>query len=643
MSFKIGTKLIICFLLISLTPLAVATYISYGSSKNAVEEEARQKLSAVAENESNQIRSYLREKEKDITQLSFMPNLKDALQRYKGAYSGQGMNSVEYNAVDHEYRPFLAYYQRAYGYDELLLVSPAGEVVFSVKERKYPKLRYKIAPGQDAELADVFLRTTKSASLQTEISNFVYDAEENKAVVFIGIPVRSGGSYAGTLVAGMDTSGISDLVRDYAGLGKTGETIVVARMGNEAVILTPLRFKPEVSYKRSIELGSDQEPAIQNAVSGKNGSDISVDYRNKKALSIWSYLPKFRLGIVVKMDTSEVFAKAERLKNVLFITGTVLLAIVVVVAILIAHTISGPIKDLTTVSRVITNGDLEKRAEVETEDEIGVLADSFNQMTDSLVEAKSRVEEQKAQLEEQKKLLEKANKELDGFVYTASHDLRAPLRAISSFSNFLEEDYKKKLGKEGSGYVSEIRKGSDRMNDLITDLLSLSRIARIKNPYEEVNMNELVRSVIERIKFDIEKNKVDLNVQNKMPVVRCDRIKMSEVFLNLINNAIKFSSKNNAAAPKVEVGYADKSDRHEFYVKDNGIGVDPKFKNEIFGIFRRLETASGYEGTGAGLAIVKRVIDDHKGSIWVDSELGKGATFHFTIPKVKEKAWQGKS
>jgi light-regulated signal transduction histidine kinase (bacteriophytochrome) len=261
-------------------------------------------------------------------------------------------------------------------------------------------------------------------------------------------------------------------------------------------------------------------------------------------------------------------------------------------------------------------------------------------MTDSLVEANANIEQKRVEVEEQKKLLEKANQELDSFAYTASHDLRAPLRGIASFSSFLEEDYKDKLDEQGLDYLREIREGTDRMNDLIEDLLTLSRISRVKNPYEDVGMNELIASIMKRIQFDIKEHNVKLEIQKDIPIVRCDRIKMGEVFLNLVNNAIKFSSKNNEN-PKVEIGYSDKDKFHEFYVKDNGIGIDPKYNKEIFGIFKRLHKASEYEGTGAGLSIVKRVINDHEGDIWIESELGKGAAFYFTIPKIENDKADG--
>lgn len=234
--------------------------------------------------------------------------------------------------------------------------------------------------------------------------------------------------------------------------------------------------------------------------------------------------------------------------------------------------------------------------------------------------------------------LEKVNLELDSFVYTASHDLRAPLRGIASFAAFLEEDYKEKLDAEGQDYLKEIRKGADRLSQLIDDLLTLSRIARIKNPYEDVQAGGLIQNAIERLEFDIKQKNVDLKIQENLPTIRCDQIKLAEVFLNLINNAIKFSSKNEKENPRIEVGYQDTGNAHQFFIKDNGIGIDAQYHEKIFGVFKRLHKESEYEGTGAGLSIVKRVIDDHGGKIWVDSRLGEGATFYFSIPKnLKEK------
>ncbi len=627
---SIGDKLVLSFLAISLIPFSIAIYISYATSRKVLEEEVANSLSAVADNKNNQIKNYLDEKKMNVTRLSLMPELTDALEQFNSAFAKGGMDSPDYLITDKKYSPFLTYYQRLFGYEDLFLISSQGDILFSVKMETDFNSVSKIVNRNDSELAKVFLSAKETS--KTQASRFENYPVEGKTFIFIASPVLKGGEFIGALAAQMSNQGLSDIVKNYRGLGSTGETMLVVKIKNKAVSVTPLRFDPNAVFKHSVVLGGNKEIALQKAVRGEEGSGIYTDYRGKRVLAQWRFIPFFNIGIVVKMDTSEVFVSADKLRNKLLTVSLLLFLIVVFSALVIARSISAPIKELTKVSSVITGGDLSARAKAVSDDEVGDLALSFNQMTDRLVQAKANVEGEREELKKQKALLEQANQELDRFVYTVSHDLRAPLRAISSFSTFLEEDYKDKLDSEGKDNISEIRKGVKRMSQLIDDLLTLSRISRIKNPFEEVDIAELVGSVVERIKFDVKEHKVDLKIQPGLPAIRCDKVKLGEVFLNLLTNAIKFSSKSSMN-PKVEIGWKDSADAYEFYVKDNGIGIDPKYHKEIFGIFRRLHTSSEYEGTGAGLSIVKRIIEDHKGRIWVESEQGKGAVFHFTISK----------
>jgi signal transduction histidine kinase len=633
-NFRITTKFIAWFLFIALVPLAIATYISYNSSRKVLEDEVAKGLLAVADNKAHQIKVYLRERENNATDLSHKSEVIVAIESYNDAFNKTGIDSHEYKAIDQEFRPFFSYYEKSLDYGDLFLINPEGYIVFSVKQRE-PRSLYEIALYEDSQLANVFIKT--KGSLKTEVSDFEHDRDTKESALFIAAPIFKGADLIGIVTLQMSNRGIYEFVKDYTGLGKTGETIMASKMGDEVVFIAPLRFDPNAEFTRKVTIGSRDALDVQKAVQGEEGLGVFVDYRGKEVLAARRYLPSFRWGVIVKMDTAEIFSSAERLRNTLLKVSLVLLAAVMIMAVVIARSVSSPIKNLTDVSGTITGGNLSARAKIHAKDEIGELAQSFNKMTDSLVEAKANVEQKKAELEEQKKLLEKANKELDSFVYTASHDLRAPLRGISSFASFLEEDYKEKLDKEGKSHLKEIRDGASRMNELIEDLLKLSRISRIKNPYEDVQINTLIDSVIKRIEFDIKEKKVDLKIQQDMPTVRCDRIKMNEVFLNLINNAIKFSSKDNKEGPRVEIGYADEGESHKFYVKDNGIGIAPEYHQKIFDIFQRLHTADEYEGTGAGLSIVKRIIDDHDGDIWIESEVGKGAAFYFTIPKGLKK------
>jgi signal transduction histidine kinase len=629
-NLPITTKFVLWFLFVALVPLAIATKVSYDSSRDALVGEITNSLLAVADNKANQIDTYLREKARNVTTLSQMSDVIDAVEKFSKALGQRGVYSPEYVAVDDELRPFFTYYQKSFDYDNLYLVNSDGDVVFMARGRRPIISLYEMALNKDSQLARVFIETTRSS--QTEISDFEYSNEEKNGALFIGAPVLKGADRLGAIILQMSNKGISKLTEDYTSLGETGETILAAKVKGDIIFISPIRFDAKAAFQRKIEKGSEAGAEIQKAVEGDKGSGTSVDYRGEEVLTVRRYFPEFRWGMVVKMDKTEVIASANRLRATLYKISLALLAVVVAMAVIIAKSMSRPIKELTKISGIISSGNFSARARASTNDEIGALARSFNEMTDKLVAAKANVEEKKAELEKQHKLLEEANRELDSFTHTVSHDLQAPLRGVASFAAFLEEDYKDRLDKEAQEYLKEIREGTVRMSNLIKDLLALSRISRIKNPFEEVNIGELVEIVRKRIEYDIKKHKVDLRVQKDLPTIVCDRIKLTEVFLNLINNAIKFSSKQETP-PVVEVAYYDEAEFHKFSVKDNGIGIDPKYHDQIFQIFKRLHSADEYEGSGAGLGIVKKVMDDHNGKVWVESEAGKGTTFFFTVPK----------
>jgi len=232
-----------------------------------------------------------------------------------------------------------------------------------------------------------------------------------------------------------------------------------------------------------------------------------------------------------------------------------------------------------------------------------------------------------------KKELEKLNKELDQFVHTVSHDIRSPLMNILGYADLLQKKIENNLDTNEEEFLDGIFESIDHLNEMIDGLLQTTKISRIRNPYEEVDMNDLVTMIKKRLDFDIKKSGVDLRIQETLPVVVCDRIKMGEVFYNLISNAIKFSSSHKEDGPQVEVGYQEKDNFHEFHVKDNGIGIDPQYHKEIFEMFKRVGQKEGPQGTGVGLCIVKNVITDCGGEVWVKSNPGSGASFYFTIPK----------
>ena len=227
--------------------------------------------------------------------------------------------------------------------------------------------------------------------------------------------------------------------------------------------------------------------------------------------------------------------------------------------------------------------------------------------------------------------LRKINEELENFVHIVSHDLKTPIISIQGFASRLLKKWGAGMEATEKDYLEQIKTSADRMELLVSDLLSLSRVGRVVSTFKEVSSLEIVKSTASSLGDSLEKNGIKLVVEKNLPTIYCDRERIYQVFENLLSNAVKFvqESKN----PQIEVGYEEKEAFHQFYVRDNGIGIDPKYHRRIFKMFRRLEEAKDREGSGLGLAIVSRIIQHHGGKVWVESEKGKGATFYFTLPK----------
>jgi PAS domain S-box-containing protein len=231
--------------------------------------------------------------------------------------------------------------------------------------------------------------------------------------------------------------------------------------------------------------------------------------------------------------------------------------------------------------------------------------------------------------------LERSNEKLEEFSHVVSHDLKEPLRTVETFSGFLLEDYEDKLDEEGVDYLNTLKRTSARMRQLINDLLSLASIHMDTKSFERINTQRMLEEIREDL--EIRLHGVNLQVAVDLPPVKGSRVRIGELFSNLIVNGIKY---NDKALPMIRVGWKkdarSNNNSATFFVEDNGIGIEDRYQERVFGIFEKLNPREDYEGTGAGLAICKRIVEEHGGTIWVESEVGKGSTFYFTIPRARE-------
>jgi len=233
----------------------------------------------------------------------------------------------------------------------------------------------------------------------------------------------------------------------------------------------------------------------------------------------------------------------------------------------------------------------------------------------------------------QRKLAEEetkaVNRELEAFSYSVSHDLRAPLRAINGYAEILREDFGEKLEKDATRVLNIISDNSKRMGQLIDDLLNFSKVGKRAISRSDVEMSEIVKPIIDEL-LGSEKNRdIKLDCKDLVPA-RVDVNMMRQVWTNLLSNALKYTQKKEEA--RIEVGCYVDGDERIYYVKDNGAGFDMKFVDKLFGVFQRLHDAEDFQGTGVGLALVKRIIEKHNGKIWVEAIENEGATFYFSLP-----------
>jgi PAS domain S-box-containing protein len=232
-------------------------------------------------------------------------------------------------------------------------------------------------------------------------------------------------------------------------------------------------------------------------------------------------------------------------------------------------------------------------------------------------------------LRAQKNLLEDKVRDMDDFTHVVSHDLKEPLRGIEAFAGFLLEDYGSQLDEQGKRYLNFLQQAAIRMKDLIHDLLTLTAMSRKEGAFQLVDIKWVLAEVQQDLQFSIRERGATVRIESPMPVVTGDPTRLSEVFKNLLSNALKF----NRATPVVTIMCREEADAFVFSVADNGIGIDPRYRERIFDLFERLNPQEEFDGTGAGLAICKKAIEGHGGRIWVESEPGGGSLFAFTIPK----------
>ena len=297
---------------------------------------------------------------------------------------------------------------------------------------------------------------------------------------------------------------------------------------------------------------------------------------------------------------------------------------------IVTRAIAQPLGRLREAAVQIGRGQLDTEINIPARDDIGELAATLNQMARDLKQTTASIDDLQREVSQREKAeanLETINEELTHFAYVVSHDLKAPLRGIKLVADWLYTDYADQFGAEARENFDLLKSRVERMHNLIDGVLQYSRVGRVREDRSDIDLNDLVANAIDGV---APPEHITITVDGPLPIVHGEATRLGQVFQNLLSNAVKYMDK---PAGRIIVACADMGDAWKFSVSDNGPGIEPQHFDRIFMIFQTLTRRDEYESTGVGLTLVKKIVELYGGTIWVESEVGKGSTFCFTFPK----------
>jgi signal transduction histidine kinase len=475
-----------------------------------------------------------------------------------------------------------------------------------------------------SKLTSVNMVVTAAALLLAAIALAAYDRTSFRATAVQNLSIKG-------QIAGQNS--VSALIFNDQ---MSAETTLASLSASPDVISAEI-YKPDgqlfAAYRRDHARSSPTLPAMtidRNEVQRFGADDISVA---RKIV----FQGKSLGTISISSDYRELNARRNRTASIIGLVLLASLLVALLVSRVMQRAISGPIVQLAEMARRVSHDrDYSVRAEASgNATEIQVLIEAFNGMLVQIEERDRSLrmvhDELEARVRDRTAELEATNKELEAFSYSVSHDLRAPLRHVVGFANLVEGHAKDQLDDQSRRYLRTITKAATRMGQLIDDLLAFSRIGRGALAKRRVSLNELIRDARQEVTLAATERQIDWQIDD-LPDVEGDAALLRVVVINLLSNAVKYTSRRSPAV--IEVGTTSAAP-HEtvVFVRDNGVGFDMQYAHKLFGVFQRLHSSEEFEGTGIGLANVRRIINRHGGHVWADSQLDHGATFHFSLPQ----------
>lgn len=631
---SIRNKLLISCLAIAIVPMFTIAFLSFVHAREALKSARMAELVSIADLKVKMLDDFVRTLKVEAEIARGYINVRTNLPVVTG-YAGD-RDDPSYLRAKKTLDGQLRHFMRTGGFRDLMLADGKGRVVYTANEAHEDTdmdAPLPAPPGMDFE----------SMKEGVFISGIFPDPVEGEGyMMLITAPVESfEGEFAGFIAFEIDTDPIYDLIQDTTGLGETGETLIGKKKEGYALFLNRLRHDRDSAMKRRANFGDRSAFPMQEAVNGRSGAGVQVDYRGEESVAAWRHIPSMDWGLVAKIDTSEAFYPIRRLRRFTALIGVLAVGLVIIVTINIVRSIASPLGALQRGIEEIGEGDLDYRVEVDTKDEIGALADAFNRMTDNLramtasrdeldrevverMRTEERLKESQAQLVQSEKM-----SAVGTLVAGVAHELNNPMMGILNFIQYCKkrtpEDDKR------HGVLADAERETLRCQDIVTNLLTFSRMDK---EGEEGRTLESVETLFDRVfkllAYRMGMLRVELNRHRAedTPDVWMKANSIQQVFFNLVNNAL--DAMETAGRKEIDVDIRPEGGFVRVTVADTGQGIAQQDMPSIFEAFYTTKPAG--KGTGLGLSMCRSIVIEHGGDITCESKAGGGTTFTVLLP-----------
>ncbi|MGI9612094.1 MAG: ATP-binding protein [Acidimicrobiales bacterium] len=583
----IRSKVTAALLLVALVPMIVVGVVAFQSARDSARRQAIDRLAGIAAVQEARVNAYA---------LSSLENLALVASRtqLRRSFAAQMEEPADEN---------LELMQRILGdavassatAKRIELVDPDGRVVSSSDGTEL-----------DADRSDVpaFVFGLEGPDL----SHITERGGERVAIH--GRPVSLDDRELGVVLIEASLDPLDRLMTDYTGLGESGETILASAFDLDSVeLLGDVRFPEELGNETVID-----GDLLNRALGGIEGDVVDQrDYRGNEVLAVARSVDAVPgWALTVKVDEAEALADANRLRNLLTAALGLATLVVLAAASLLARALTRPIVELHDAAVAVAGGDTDRRAKVMSNDELAGLALQFNRMTDELTEANAR--------------LRLTNEQLEEFVYISSHDLKSPLRSISSFGQLLQTQYDDVFDDEGREYIGFIRDGTARMHAVIDDLLEYLRIEKVGHVVEMVELDRTFDDIFDLHRPDLDECQADIR-RGPLPIIEGSAALLRQLFDNVVQNAIRYRKPDRPLI--LEITASQHRDTWQIAIADNGHGVPEDRRQEAFTVFKRLSETG--KGNGMGLAICRRIARRHGGDVSMADSPHGGVSIVITL------------